>query len=63
MNTTTTITHLCSSDGEILGREVTYWSVYEQRWRTVTDIRLIPDRELAAMPSNEREWLLDEIND
>lgn len=43
---------------EFDGNEITYWSVYEQRYRT--DIA-VPDRELAGMPEVERdrciEWM------
>ena len=32
---------------------VTFWSVYEQRW--INHAQRVPDRELAAMPTDERE--------
>lgn len=32
---------------------VTFWSVYEQRW--INRAHNVPDRELAAMPADERE--------
>lgn len=32
---------------------ITYWSVYSQMW--IKRASVIPDRELAAMPSGERE--------
>jgi phage gpG-like protein len=61
MNLKTIITDQYDSEGEIIGSKITYWSVYEQRWRTVYNLAAIPDRELAAMSSDEREWLLDQI--
>lgn len=36
----------CHADGT-----VTYWSVYEQQWRTAYRV---PDQELAAMQEQER---------
>lgn len=35
---------------------VTYWSVYQQRW--VSHAADVPDQELAAMSSEEREKVL-----
>lgn len=35
---------------------VTYWSVYEQRW--VVRAEQVPDRELAAMGTEERERVI-----
>jgi hypothetical protein len=36
-------------------RSVTFWSVYEQRWIRASTI---PDRELAAMSTEERDRVL-----
>ncbi len=41
----------CHRDGS-----VTYWSVYHQVW--TERVRYVPDRELAAMPSADRERVL-----
>jgi hypothetical protein len=38
---------------------VTYWSVYDQSWRTSW---IVPDRELAAMPEAERMRVLKHLN-
>lgn len=41
------------------GRPVaTYWSVYDQVWRTASSQAQIPDREWAARGREEREALL-----
>jgi len=38
---------------------VTYWSVYQQQW--VHRAASVPDRELAAMSSRERERVLRHV--
>ena len=43
-----------TEDGEKI---VLYWSVYDQTWRTSVP-EGIPDEELAAMESEEREEIL-----
>ena len=42
--------------------EVTYWSVYEQRWKT-EHVLSIPDREFAAMNLDDRRSALRLFND
>ena len=37
---------------------VTYWSVYQQVWRTRVPIATVSDRDLAAMPEQERNRVL-----
>lgn len=39
---------------------ITYWSVYEQRW--IKRVVAVPDRELAAMNSDERERTLRHLS-
>lgn len=45
------------AENTITGTTVRYWSVYDQTWISC-DVRDVPDRELAAMPREEREAIL-----
>lgn len=37
---------------------VTYWHVYEQRWRKRTDVLSIPDTVIATLPWEERQRVI-----